>query len=291
MTPAREDKHIAIVGIGLMGASFAMALKAAGHRGVISGVSRSEATRDKALARGVVDAAYTELAPAVRDADVVVLCTPVRLLIAQIAELGALCKAGAIITDMGSTKSAIIAAMDALPDRVRAIGSHPMCGKETAGIDVAEATLYHGAPWILTRSARTDDEAYAAVAALAHRVGAKTRDIPVEQHDALLAFASHLPYVLSANMVHVTDQFGGDSPEVWNVMAGGYRDTSRVAASDVSMWLDILLTNPERILGAIRDFQFTLDQFTALLERRDEHGLKAMLTRAADARRAHYGGH
>jgi prephenate dehydrogenase len=289
MTISETNKSISIIGIGLMGASFAMALRAAGHRGQISGVSRSEATRDKALARGIVDTAYTELAPAVRDADVVVLCTPVRLLIEQITELGALCKDGAIITDMGSTKSAIIAAMDVLPARLRAIGSHPMCGKETAGIDVADAAIYQNAPWILTRSARTDDGTYTTVAELAARVGAKTRDIPVEQHDALLAFASHLPYVLSASMVHATDLFGDNQPDVWNVMAGGYRDTSRVAASDITMWLDILLTNPERILGAIRDLQFTLDQFSALLERRDEPGLKAMLTRAANARRAHYG--
>ncbi len=245
-----DVNHICIVGIGLMGASLAMALRESGFAGTISGVARSQATCDKALARGIVDRAGTVLPDAARDADLIVLCTPVRLLIEQIGELGAICKDNAIITDMGSTKTAIVTAMDALPARVRAIGSHPMCGKETAGIDVAEAALYRNAPWILTRSARTDEAAFETVKALAERVGAKPREIPVAQHDALLSFASHLPYVLSTSMVYSTDQFALDNPDVWNVMAGGYRDTSRVAASDVTMWLDILLTNRAAILGS-----------------------------------------
>ncbi len=282
------DRSVCLVGIGLMGASFAMALKASGYSGHLTGVSRSEDTRRKALERGIVDAATTDLASGVRDADIVILCTPVRLLIEQIGQLGGLCKDGAIITDMGSTKTAIIGAMDGLPARLRAIGSHPMCGKETAGIDVAEASLYQGAPWILTRSGRTDDDTLKTVRALAERVGARTREIGVERHDILLSQASHLPFVLSSAMVYTTEQFAQNDPEVWQVMAGGYRDTSRVAASDVTMWIDILLTNADAILGTIRDFQFNLDQFAAMLERRDEAGLAAFMARAAAARKAKY---
>ncbi|MCX6019410.1 MAG: prephenate dehydrogenase [Chloroflexi bacterium] len=284
--PART---ICIVGIGLMGASFALALKARGYNGRITGVSRSTATRDKALQRSVVDFATTDLAEGVRDADVIVLCTPVRLLVEQIAAVGALCRPGAIITDMGSTKSNVIAAMNALPAHVRAIGSHPMCGKETAGIDVAEPGLYENAPWILTRSARTDDEAFAVIQALALLVGARPREIDVTQHDALLAHASHLPWAVSTAMVYTTDHFAVDHPAVWQVTAGGYRDTSRVAASDVTMWTDIALTNQSAILAAIRDFQFSLDQLAVLIERGDEAGLRSFIERAAVARKAKYG--
>ncbi len=284
--PART---ICIVGIGLMGASFALALKARGYNGRITGVSRSTATRDKALQRSVVDFATTDLAEGVRDADVIVLCTPVRLLVEQIAAVGALCRPGAIITDMGSTKSNVIAAMNALPAHVRAIGSHPMCGKETAGIDVAEPGLYENAPWILTRSARTDDEAFAVIQALAVLVGARPREIDVTQHDALLAHASHLPWAVSTAMVYTTDHFAVDHPAVWQVTAGGYRDTSRVAASDVTMWTDIALTNQSAILAAIRDFQFSLDQLAVLIERGDEAGLRSFIERAAVARKAKYG--
>jgi prephenate dehydrogenase len=281
-------QSLCVVGIGLMGASFAMALKASGFLGRITGISRSDETMRKALERNIVDDASTDLR-AVRDASVIVLCTPVRLLIEQISELGAICKAGTIITDMGSTKTEIVRAMNALPPDVRAVGSHPMCGKETSGIDVAEATLYRGMPWILTRTERTDEESFQVVKSLAEQVGAIPREISVERHDVLLAFASHLPYALSTAMVSVTDQFGQNNPEVWQVMAGGYRDTSRVAASDVTMWLDILLTNADAITGAVRDFQFTLDQLTAMLERRDEAGLKAFIAAAVSARKAHFG--
>ena len=284
-------KSIAIVGVGLMGASFAMALRAVGDNSHLIGISRSEETRRKALERGIVNAATTDLAEGVRDADIVILCTPVRLLIEQIGQLATLCKPGAIITDMGSTKTQIVQAMDALPEHLFAIGSHPMCGKEIAGIDVAEATLYQGAPWVLTRTKRTNDEAFAIIKALAEKVGAVPREIPVEQHDVLLSFASHLPYVLSTAMVSTTDNFAinQNMAQVWQVMAGGYRDTSRVAASDVTMWIDILLTNADAILNSVRDFQFNLDQFSAMLERRDESGLKAWMSQAAAARKAKYG--
>jgi prephenate dehydrogenase len=209
-------------------------------------------------------------------------------LIEQIGALATLCKDGAIITDMGSTKTEIVRAMDQLPARLLAVGSHPMCGKETAGIDVAEAGLYRGAPWILTRTARSTDDAVERIRSLAERVGAVTREISVDRHDTLLAHASHLPYALSTAMVSTTDQFALDSPDVWQVMAGGYRDTSRVAASDETMWQDILLTNRDAVLGAIRDCQFNLDQLAALLERNDAPGLRAYLERAAQTRRRHY---
>jgi prephenate dehydrogenase len=285
------SKTICIVGIGLMGASFAMALRGNPVIGKLIGISRSEETKCKALQRGIVDEATTNLAEGVRDADIVVLCTPVRLLIEQIAELGALCKPGCVITDMGSTKTKVVQAMNALPQNLFAVGSHPMCGKETAGIDVAEATLYQNAPWILTRTERTDEASFNLIKDLAESVGAKTREIDVARHDTLLSFASHLPYMLSTAMVSTTDAYAinNNAPDVWQVMAGGYRDTSRVAASDVTMWLDILLTNTDAILGAVRDFQFQLDQFAAMLERRDEVGLKALMTQAAAARKAHYG--
>ncbi|MCS6848468.1 MAG: prephenate dehydrogenase [Anaerolineae bacterium] len=278
---------LCIVGLGLMGASFALALRANGYHGRLIGVSRSAETLRKAQARSIADVLSPELSAA-READVVVLCTPVRVLIAQIEQLAGICRPGAIITDMGSTKTEIVRAMDALPAHLRAVGSHPMCGKEVAGIDAAEASLYRGAPWLLTRTQRTDDESLSVVRALAEHVGAAPREVSVAQHDALLAFASHLPYALAVALVTATDQFSLNHPEVWEVMAGGFRDTSRVAASDVTMWLDILLTNADAVLGAVRDLQFTLDQFTALLERRDEEGLRAFLTAAAQARKAHF---
>ncbi len=279
---------IGIVGLGLMGASLALALREAGFGGAIVGVSRSPATRQKALARGMVDRAEDSLR-ALAEADLVVLCTPVRTLIAQVDECGVVCKPGAVITDVGSTKRAVVQAMDALPEHVRAVGSHPMCGKETAGIDAADAGLYRGAPWLLVPCRRTDDVARERVSQLASLIGARLLALPsADTHDAVLAFASHLPYALAVSLVTATDQFALNNPVVWEVAASGFRDTSRVAASDVDMWLDILLTNADALLGALRDAQFALDQLIALLERADEHGLRALLTRAAQVRREHF---
>ncbi|MCS6773777.1 MAG: prephenate dehydrogenase [Thermoflexales bacterium] len=281
------DRSLCIVGLGLMGGSLALALRARGYTGTILGVSRSAETLHQAQARGLVDAAGHDL-KLCAEAELVVLCTPVRTVIAQLEQLAAICKDGAVITDMGSTKAAIVGAMNALPARLRAVGSHPMCGKELSGLSAAEPDLYVGAPWLITRTTRTDDEALATVRELAHRVGAVPHELDAARHDALLAFASHLPYAVAVGLVTAMDQFSLSQPEVWGVTAGGFRDTSRVAASDVSMWLDILLTNANAVLGAVRDFQFALDQFTALLERRDEEGLRAFLAAAASARRAHF---
>jgi prephenate dehydrogenase len=268
-----------------MGGSFALALRAAGYSGRLIGVSRSAETLRQA--QGIVDVATDDLGMA-SEADVVVLCTPVRTIIAQISQLAGICRPGAILTDMGSTKVQIVRAMDALPPHLRAVASHPMCGKETAGIQSAEAGLFRGAPWLITPTARSDEEALEVVRGLAERVGALPRVIDAAQHDTLLAFASHLPYALAVGLVTATDQFSLNHPEVWEVMASGFRDTSRIAASDVTMWLDILLTNPEPVLAAVRDAQFALDQLTALLERRDETGLRAFLCAAAQARKAHF---
>jgi prephenate dehydrogenase len=288
------SSSICIVGIGLMGASFAMALKAKKYPARLIGVSRSEETKRKALDRGIVDDATTDLLNGANGADVIVLCTPVRSIVEQIEQLSEYYKKSdkarsPIITDMGSTKTEIVHAMNLLPEHVFAVGSHPMCGKETAGIDVAEANLYEGATWILSRTTRTNDEVFEKIKSLAGIVGAKTREIDAERHDALLAFASHLPYTVSSAMVNATDHFGLSHPDVWQTMAGGFRDTSRVAASDVTMWLDILLTNRDEILSATRDFQFQVDQFTAMLERKDEAGLKSFLESAAQARRVKFG--
>ena len=283
-------ERITIVGLGIMGASLALALKVRGYTGMITGVARTDATCASALARGAVDAATTDLRTGLAEADLVVLATPARLLIDQIKVCGEICKDGAVITDMGSTKSAIVAAMNGLPARLSAVGGHPMCGKEKAGIDAAEAGLYVGAPWIVTPTDRSNDDALAMVRALASFVGARPREIAFADHDRLLAYASHLPYALSVALVTATDHFGASRPEVWEVMAGGFRDTSRVSASDETMWTDILLTNPGPLLAAIRDAQFALDQLGALIERGDEAGLRAALGAAARARRSHYPG-
>ena len=281
MTP--EPRRLCIIGLGLMGASLALAVRSRYPH--ITGVARREVTARQALARGVVDAATTDFDAGVSDADLVVLATPVRTLVSQLPWVGSAARSGAVVTDLGSTKAEIVRAMDRLPDRLFAVGSHPMCGKEVAGLDAAEPGLYRGKTWILTRTARTTDAAFAAVRQLAESAGAVTLELDPLRHDALVAFASHLPYSVAVALVAAADAAGLGDPAVWQVAASGFRDTSRLAASDVTMMLDILLTNAAPVAGAIRDFQFSLDQLTALLERKDEDGLRAYLAAAAQVRR------
>jgi prephenate dehydrogenase len=283
---------IAIVGLGLMGASLALALQARGKSagaplrvGRIIGVARREETVREALQRGVVDVATTDFAAGVGQADIVVLAAPVRTIIAQLRTQADAFKPGTLITDLGSTKTEIVRAMECLPDSLRAVGSHPMCGKEVTGLQAADADLYVGKRWILTRTSRSDEDSFDMLQRLAHTAGAVTLELDAARQDRLVAFASHLPYTLAASLVAATDQAGLDDPAVWQVTASGFRDTSRVASSDVTMMLDILLTNREAVTGAIRDFQFQLDQLTALLERQDEAGLRAYLAAAAQARK------
>jgi prephenate dehydrogenase len=283
---------IAIVGLGLMGASLALALQERGRQpdsplqvGRLIGVARREETVQEALQRGVVDSATTDFAAGVGQADVVVLAAPVRTIIAQLRTQAGAFKPGAVITDLGSTKAEIVRAMDDLPDCLRAVGSHPMCGKEVTGLQAADASLYVNKRWILTRTARSDEASFDLIGRLARTAGAVTLELDPARQDRLVAFASHLPYALAASLVAATDQASLDDPTLWQVTASGFRDTSRVASSDVTMMLDILLTNREAVSGAIRDFQFQLDQLTALLERQDEAGLRAYLSAVAQARK------
>ena len=271
-----------------MGGSLALALKERQVcRRVVGLVRRPEATAE-ALQTGAVDEATTEPAAALSQADIVVFSTPVRVIIRQLAEYAPFYQAGAIITDMGSTKQAIVEAMAALPPHVYPVGSHPMCGKELTGLAAAEATLYQGAPWILSPLERTPPAAMELVRELAAAIGARPQVIPADQHDRLVAAISHLPYTLAATLVLSARQAAQTDPAVWEVAATGFRDTSRVAASDVTMMLDILLTNREAVGQMVEIARSQLDLFAGAIETGDEEALRELMERAAQQRKSLY---
>lgn len=274
---------IAIVGLGLMGASLAKAVRS--HYDHIIGVTRHEETGRKAVARGVVDVAVMNYEMGLPSADIVVLAAPVRVILSQLQHAQPHFKDGAVITDLGSSKREIVAAMNALPERVCAVGSHPMCGKETSGLDAADAGLYVDKTWVICPTLRTTPAAQDAITQLAKNAGANILEMDAARHDAIAARISHLPYAVAAALTATVDGFAQNEPLAWNMAASGFRDTTRVAAGDVTMMLDILFTNTDQALASIRDFQFNLDQFAALLERKDEAGLRAFMDLAAHARR------
>jgi prephenate dehydrogenase len=212
----------------------------------------------------------------------------VRVIVSQLGKFAPYYKPGAVITDMGSTKQEIVRAMDALPAGVHPIGSHPMCGKEQAGLSVAEASLFENAPWILTPLERTPSEVTHLVQDLAQAIGAKTQFMAADRHDKLVAAISHLPYVLAASLVLSAQQVAKNDPAVWDVAASGFRDTSRVAASDVTMMLDILLTNREAVTRMLAIAQAQFGQFVQALNANDAVKLRGLMEQAAAQRKQLY---
>lgn len=284
--PASAISHlpVAIVGLGLMGGSLALALKEQNPKHPIIGITRSHATLEKALAQGAIDTASDQLSAA-RDAGIVVLGAPVRTILQQIPQLAAVAQNGALILDLGSTKRAIVAAMDQLPDRLTAVGGHPMCGKELAGYDAAEATLYRNKVFVLCPSARTTPKAMELARALANAIGSRVVELGAAQHDRLVAAISHLPYLVALNLVGSVADFAQDDPLPWQLASSGFRDTSRLAASDVQMMLDILLTNSENVADLMRLYARRFAALADAVYEEDEQKLRALLEQSATRRR------
>jgi prephenate dehydrogenase len=267
--------NVTIIGLGLMGGSLAGALR--GRCRTVVGVARRTEAVERALALGLVDRATTDIADAVSSADIVILATPVRVILRQMADLGPLLPEGCLLLDLGSTKGQIVDAMENLPGHVQPLGGHPMCGKEVSGIEVADPTLYRGCTFILTPLSRTSEAALALAQDLARAIGAQPLVLEAQRQDFLVGTMSHLPYLLACALVATADARTSPDPAAWEIVAGGFRDTSRVSGSDVTMMLDILLTNPTEVLEAVDTFQSQLQNLAVLIETGDEDGLASAL--------------
>jgi len=269
-----KDAQVTIVGLGLMGGSLAGALKKRGSCREVWGVARREETIKEAMRRGFINVGTCDLAEGVEQADLIVLATPVRTILELIPQVGSLAPAGCLLMDLGSTKARIVEAMKALPLYLQAIGGHPLCGKEASGIEAAEADLYEGATFVLTPLRRTSPEALALAQELVKAVGAQPLLMDAERHDRLVAAVSHLPYLLSVGLVAAAEEVAAEDELVWELAASGFRDTSRLAASDVTMMLDILLTNRQAVGETLSRFARQLDAIAHLLEANDEERLR-----------------
>lgn len=290
MQPTRplSECAVTVVGLGLMGGSLAGALRGAdGARRcrAIVGVDRDAGTVATALKRGLVDHATTDLAAGVRDADVVVLATPVRTILRLVRELGPRLPEGCVLMDLGSTKAQILAAMADLPPHVEPLGAHPMCGKEISGIAAAEPSLYRERTFILSPLPRTSAATLALGHALARAVGATPLVIAGARQDYLTATISHLPYLLACALVSTADATTSVDPLVWKIVAGGYRDTSRVAGSDVTMMTDILLTNRDEVLKALDVCVGQMERLRDLVDAGDEAALREALRYIRETRK------
>lgn len=278
-----RTRHLAIVGLGLMGGSLALALRGCAEQ--VTGIDPDAATRGYALQNHIVDSVTDDLRAGVKDADTVLLCAPVRTIIHLVdKQIGAYLRSNTLLIDIGSTKHDICNAMGRLPIGVAAVGGHPMTGKESNGVYVADPNLYRGRPFVLCPTRRTTPAARLRALELVQTLGALPIEMEAERHDKVVAAISHLPYLISAALVATVAKQGENDEAVWKLAAGGFRDTSRLAASDVRMIRDILGTNTEAVATLLAYFRMQLAILEAMLISHDEPGLDNSLTTIREKR-------
>jgi prephenate dehydrogenase len=252
-----SESDVAIVGLGLMGGSLAMALR--GHCKNLFGCDLASATLELAKGMNVVDALDSDIRTVLPRADLIVLATPVGTILDLLRMLPEFLRGPAVILDLGSTKVDIMAAMEGLPSGFDPIGGHPMCGKEASGLENADSHLFQGATFALCAPVKTSQGARALVEELVLAIGAKPLWVEPDIHDEWVAATSHLPYLLSLALVDATPL--GVSP----LIGPGFLSTARLAASNPEMMRDIMLTNQEQVLTAIRRFQTELESLETLI--------------------------
>jgi prephenate dehydrogenase len=280
-------QRLALIGCGLMGGSFALALRQAGLVQHITGFSASEKTRQRALELKVIDQACASLAEAVQGADIVLLAVPVGAMHTSFAALSESLAPQALLMDVGSTKSDVIAAAQThLGERLSCfVPAHPIAGKEVAGIEHAEATLYQARRTILTPLPQNSIRQIKMASDVWTAIGSHVSDMTPEAHDATFAAVSHLPHLLAFAAVNaLTAQPQGAA---FLEMAGpGFRDFSRIAASDPVVWRDILNANHAEVLAQLAHFRAALDQFETTLQQGNTQALQALIDKASGVRSA-----
>ena len=256
---------VALIGLGLIASSMFWAMKRGGLAGEVTGYARSQATRDTARRIGLCDRVCDSVAEAVTDADLVVLCVPVGAMGAVAAEMAPHLKPGATVSDVGSVKKAVIDAVGPhIPEGVQFIAGHPLAGTEHSGPESGFATLYDNRWTLLVPSPGSDPAAVAKLRALWEGMGAHVEEMDAEHHDLVLAVTSHTPHLIAYTMVGVADDLRRvTDSEVIKYSAAGFRDFTRIAASDPTMWRDVFLTNKEatlEILGRFTEELFALQR-------------------------------
>jgi len=270
------ETRVAILGLGLMGGSLALALK--GYCRAVLAYDPDPATLALASARQIVDIASPDLAAILPQADLVVLAAPVRATMSLIRQLPSLHPGSAVILDLASTKAQVCRAFEELPPRFDPIGGHPMCGKETAGLPNAEAGLYQGAAFALTPLERTSPHARSLAVQVVEAIGARPVWLDAATHDRWAAATSHMPYLLAVALTLATQ------PDVKPLVGPGFRSTSRLASSSARMMADILHTNRENVLAVLALFRGELEQIETILQQEDEPHLYEKLQRGIAAR-------
>jgi cyclohexadieny/prephenate dehydrogenase len=264
-------RHVALIGLGLIASSISHAIRRAGMPTRITGYARSAETRETAARLGLGEIRETA-GDAVEGADLVILCVPVGAMAAVSREIAPWLAPGATVTDVGSVKRAVIEAVGPnLPKRVHFVPGHPIAGTEHSGPGSGFASLFDNRWWLLTPEAGADPDAVAQLSGFVKALGARLDVMDPEHHDLVLAVTSHIPHLIAYTMVGVADDLGRvTSSEVINYSAAGFRDFTRIAASDPTMWRDVFLNNKPATLEIIG--RFTEELFALQRAIRTGHG-------------------
>ncbi len=257
--------RVALIGLGLIAGSISLALRRAGYKGEITGYARTAETRETAREIGLVDRVCDSASDAVKGADLVILCVPVGAMGAVAEEIAPALMPGATVSDVGSVKAAVVEAVAPhLPEGVHFVPTHPMAGTEHSGPRSGFAELFDGRWTLVVPAEGSDADAIARLEAFWQLLGARTEVMEVEHHDLVCAIVSHIPHLIAYTMVGVADDFRRVSEqEVVKFSAAGFRDFTRIAASDPTMWRDVFLSNKEatlEILGRFTEELFALQR-------------------------------
>lgn len=277
--------RLAVIGLGLIGGSLALALKQQGLVKHVVGYARSEQTRRQALSLDIVDQVETSIEATIEQADIVLLAVPMGAMAETLSAIAPHMTDTMIVTDAGSAKGQIVEdAQTILGQRIsQFVPGHPIAGTEKSGPSAAFAELYQNHRVILTPTEQTDPEAVQTVKAMWSAAGAEVLEMSVQHHDIVLAATSHLPHLLAFNLVGLLAQ-SDDVEEVLRYAAGGFRDFSRIASSDPVMWRDICLTNRDAILTLLQQYQQQLTDIEQAIANQDGQYLETLFAKAKQAR-------
>ena len=280
-------KRVALVGVGLIGGSFAMAVRRAGLSGTIVGVDRDAAVLERAASLGVIDTAATSVSEGVRGADLVVVAVPVRAIGGVLHDVALALEPRGVVTDVGSTKGDVvrIAREELRASFPRFVPGHPIAGREASGVEAAIPDLFKGARVVLTPAAETDADAVDLVRGCWEAIGARVTMLDPQAHDRIFAAVSHLPHLLSFALVSEIAS-RPEAAELLGFAAGGFRDFTRIAASSPEMWRDISLQNRDALLAELDRYGARLAVFRELIARGEGAGLERLMAEARSARHA-----
>jgi prephenate dehydrogenase len=285
-------ERIAIIGAGLIGGSLAAALRRLDDPPVVLAIDPDVETVRYAVEHGIVDDAATPDDPRVLEwigpngVDLVVLATPARYVRGWLRMLSSAGYGGAV-TDVSSTKAGVLTAVrEELPDPSRFIGGHPMAGSERSGITAAKADLFSGVYWLLTPTASTDPDLFTSVHTLVTAIGARVISVDAIAHDHAVAIVSHVPHIAAAALVDLAAAHAGERGELMRLAAGGFKDTTRIAAGSPDLWTGICLDNAYALVAGIEELRERLRAFETLLRNHDAKGIREWLEGASEVRRS-----